>query len=294
MKVDMIFIFRKTISSIVYGFCRIVILFLLGTVFFSCGADDPASVSDKAPVISLKKLREERLENEQSQEVSFKVVADRAPKTDLIVHVSFANYLPRWGKHDPEWGCSNMYRDGTYEHWIVIAKGKKSSQEISARIDLNGLAFFRINPLPTIEVVGEGTILKIEGALEYGWGKETLDRQTIPEGFEFAYYEVGEPSELSYGFQDSKIIRVDPPNGSVIEEFSPIKILFDTPPACPYIKVKDGWLDGGLKRVSITEFENTAPLSILGPRTYRFLLIWGHWEPAQRKQSFEYTVIPKR
>ena len=269
-------------------FYRIAVFFLCGIVLLGCGADEEAAYEagyDKAPVVSIEKVGQEMNEDGETMEITVKVVSDRAPKNDLLVDM----YIESWE-------CDDFH--GKIEGWATIPKGKKSSNEYSLSGSINAPWFAGVVPLPTVSVVGEGEVINKE-KLEYSWGNYTLDDQKIPEGYEFAYYEVAE-SSTSYLYRPgkAKIVSVDPPNGTLLIESgwgspdkfphmkSEVTITFDKPPECPVLFLWDRhYYKQG------TTIVVDAPFSGSITPTLRFAVEWGDSEDGTAgEQSFVYPV----
>ena len=172
------------------------------------------------------------------------------------------------------------------------------------------MSYVYIDPLPTVSIVGEGEVIDQE-SLEYHWNRYTLDKQKIPEGFRFPVYDVGDiPISDRYEIErlqtlrlyqpgPAKIIRVDPPNGSLIIDRissdayphlkSEITVTFDTPPFCPIIQTQYGDT-----RAVGTTFTVAAPWSGRQTSHLRFTVKWGMWGDtvigAAGSETFEYPV----
>ena len=275
-------------------FYRIAWICFFGIAFLGCGNDPIGKVSDKAPIVSIEKLSEKPVDKFH-REISFKLIADLAPKTELLVildtnmegysHMSSANR-----------GC--YFTGVAGDNWALIPKGTKESQTFSIRVDLNGFASVEINPIPTISIVGaEGEFVdkkKMDDLLSSS--DLILNGSRIPEDFEFPYYKVGDPSKLIlYRSKDAKIVGMDPPEGTQLKANMPITITFDTPPKCPsYTFVRGLDFRLTLTRLSPTTFRVNAPLEYLLDYKICFLKI--RWEQPQKgrysetSQSFAYLI----
>ena len=264
--------------------------------FLGCGADEEAAfeVSDKAPVVSVEKLGDKlgqkiaysRDDNTQVV-VMYKVVADTAPKTDLLVNMYISGKFYR---------LSNTCKYSSDSFWVTIPKGKKESQEFEYKgWALNGYIAAGIEPLPVVSIVGEGEVIdqqSLQG--EYG-GRFTEDKQRIPEDFVFPYYEVANSeSILLYRAKAANIISVDPPNGSSVTEFSDVTITFDTPPECPNLitNLRESFMYGG--GTTFTLKVGYLPGGILSGvgRAYDFTIRWGDEEAGtDASQKFRYIIF---
>ena len=207
-------------------FCRIALIFLCGIVFLGCDAyeEDPYEISDKAPVISIEKIGENLTETQI--EVSFKAVADSGPKTDLLVMMIF--YGSRYTIYTYTQGTLYTSKSSS----AIIPKGKKESIVLSESINLYDYCGVRIIPVPTVTIVGKGEVIDQQKLQKQWGGKSTMDDQRIPEDYIFPYYQVNETSELLLHHPGkAKIIKVDPPDGSTLEDSTDeIIIRFDVAP----------------------------------------------------------------
>ena len=220
-------------------FYSVTLIFSLIIAFLGCGTDDEMDngesiESAKTPVVSVRKVKEETTvrNNIERIEVFFDIVADTTVKTDILVISS----ISASDSYDDTNGCN---RRGS-NPWITIPKGQKKSQTFSEKVTLNGEVSVFISKIPIVEFVGQKGKFVDQEKLEKYWGKHTLENKRIPDGFQFPYYEVGEPSELYlYQPKNAKIIRVEPPIGSRVPKEAQIKITFDTPPLCPFVLYHD-------------------------------------------------------
>lgn len=219
------------------------LLLLVSILIIACGADEEAAfeVSDKAPVVSLSKVAQEITDD--GLKITFKVVSDSSPKTDVLVKILERDSFFDFSSQDLR-ACDSKGIHSP-EFWVTLPKGKKESQVIEETYQarsLNGCTGFSILPLPIIDIVGEGEM--IDQALlqrKYG-GRKTREGKVIPKDFVFPYYEVENPDGVNfYCPKPAKIVSVDPPDGSVIPwetittNLADIKVTFDTPPECPGI-----------------------------------------------------------
>ena len=263
----------------------LVTLLLATLIFFGCGGDEEDEtvvevISNKTPVISVEKIRENPdPEDEMYREVWFKFTADPAPRKEMLVNfypssVSYSWDIPSW--------CESTGADD----WANISKGEKESKEISISVDVNGFGSVSIRPIPTVDIVGEGKKIDMD-ELEREWGTTTVDGQTIPEGFQFPYYEVGEnPSIILYDTaEDVEIVSIDPPDGSIIKNNETITITFSSPPYCPLYGIFPD--DFGLGRVSPTTFTHKA---FSFGRVYLLNVEWGQGRDTRSNQEFRYTI----
>ena len=180
----------------------ILCVFLIG-----CGADEEEleesfEISDKAPSISIVKIRHEV--DRESADVAYKLVADSTPKYDILVLV---RHYQR--KLESDGNCFGYPSHSV----VIIPKGKKESQDI----EINGLygtasAYIaaRVEPLPIVDIVGEGEKIDQQALQgEYG-GHKTYEGKTIPQDFMFHYYEVAESEPTVLYTANSKKERCAP------------------------------------------------------------------------------------
>ena len=286
--------------------CRTVSIFFFAILFLGCQAD-VFKVSDKAPTISIKKIGEsKRLDYIL---ITIQLVADRAPKTDLLVLIDVFAI-------DRSLGKSGV------RGWATIPQGKKSSIVFSQLVKINSYGYASIEPIPTVSVVGKGEVINMDKLSNF-WGDKTLEDQLIPRGFQFPYYRVATPAMELHRPGIAKIISVDPPNGSEVDwkskEFSPdlkteITIIFDKPPEHPKVRVeghkpyfsklwpvfnfKDKDIDGFGKVLSHNDgFGKVFSKSVEDSHfrgnleVYRFTVKWGHEDAGTaRQQEFEYKL----
>ena len=275
--------------------CRAVSIFFFAILLLGCDKDTVFKVSDKAPVISIKKVGNESFIL-NTVEMSIQLVADRAPKTDLLVFLNVSTKGSTIAWENEERGFTG---------WATIPKGKKASKVFSQAIELNSYCYVYISPIPTVSVVGEGEVIDLR-KLSSAWGRKTLEDQLIPSGFQFPYYRVATPKVKLYRPGKAKIISVDPPNGSEIagwdsrERFpdlkSEITIAFDKPPEFPKRKghhttytmpLSAEYVDEDNKRGTI--FMNSVHNNFI--EVYRFTVSWGSEDIGTAdQQEFEYKV----
>lgn len=278
-------------------------MFFFAILFLGCQADI-YEISDEAPVISIKKIKERKVIIDDI-EITIQLVADRAPKTDLLV---LLNVFTETDK--------GVFMDKSgFRRWATIPKGKKSSIMFSQKMRINSYGYAVLEPIPTISVVGQGEVINM-GKLSNFWGDKTLEDQLIPNGFQFPYYRVATPEMMKlYRPGIAKIIRVVPPNGSEVDwkskELSPdlkpeIMIIFDKPPEHPKVRVdghdsfffklwtvlpnhpefKDNYEAGNVFSQSVKDSHFTGNLEV-----YRFTVKWGHEDVGTASQhEFEYTL----
>ena len=283
--------------------CRTVSIFFFAILFLGCQAD-VFKVSDKVPTISIKKIEERKVLIDDI-EITIQLVADRAPKTDLLVLLNVST------------------ETHTGIGWATIPQGKKSSIVFSQDVSINSYGYASISPIPTVSVVGKGEVINMD-RLSNSWGDKTLEGQLIPRGFQFPYYRVATPAMILYRPGIAKIISVDPPNGSEVDwkskEFSPdlkteITIIFDKPPEHPKVRVEGHkpyfsklWavfmptiikdIDGVGKVLSHNDevgkvFSKSVEDSHFrgNLEVYRFTVKWGHEDVGTaRQQEFEYKL----
>lgn len=155
-------------------FCRIALVFLWGIVFLGCDANENAAyeISDKAPIISIEKIGENLTETEI--EVSFKAVADRAPKTDFLVRLNV--YGSRYVIYPYNQGPIST----GLTHVVIIPKRKRESIAVSESINLIDYCRVRVLAVPTVTIVGEGEVIDQQRLQKLYGGKSTKDDQRIP------------------------------------------------------------------------------------------------------------------
>ena len=270
-------------------FSRIALIFLYGIVFLGCDdyREDPYEISDKAPVISIEKIGEKLTETEI--EVSFKAVADRAPKTDLLVRLnvygsSYYTYTYNQGRFDV-----------SLAYLVIIPKGKTESKVLSESTYLDDYSNVRVLPVHTVTIVGKGEVIDQQRLQEIYGGKSTKDDQKIPEDYIFAYYQVGETSDLRlYHPGKAKIISVDPPNGSTIRDFmGEVRITFDVAPENLKVTGEHVRFTGELYSPTIFIVHTLIyPFDLGKPIPYYFTIEWGKKsEGTDGSQSFKYFRI---
>ena len=209
-------------------------IWILAT-FFGCNPP-VGKVHKNAPTVSLNKLDEKEFDK-FTREVSFKLIADRTPKTELLVimDTNLHRYVDS-SKGDSKWRTSRGY-------WILIPKGENESKILSLKTDLNTINTIEINPIPTVSVIGvEGEIVDEKEMKELLSVTDlTLGEHRIPENFKFPYYQVGTPSKLIlYQPKAAKIISINPPESERPKAGTPIIITFDTPPHVPRYNLTRG------------------------------------------------------
>ena len=280
--------------------CGRVLIFFSVILFIGCQADEDAAfkVSNKAPVISIEIVGDKIIKGyvESKKEVTFKLVANRAPKTDLLILLRVSA--------DP---CEPLRRkESGLAGWATIPKGKKSSRAFSQEIELHSYCYAFVDPIPTVSVVGEGEIVD-QHRLSSFWGDKTLKDQRIPIGFQFPYYKVAMPLLKLYRPGNAKIISIDPPDGSEIaasdsEELFPelksdITIIFDNPPECPRIRESDDPYTLPLSPAMSFELPSNIKtgtafkIRVIRSEMSRFRVSWGHETVGTAsQQEFEYKV----
>ena len=281
--------------------CRTVSIFFFAILFLGCQAD-VFKVSDKAPTISIKKIGEsKRLDYIL---ITIQLVADRAPKTDLLVLIDVFAIDLLLGKRG-------------VRGWATIPQGKKSSIVFSQFVKINSYGYASIEPIPTVSVVGKGEVINMDKLSNF-WGDKTLEDQLIPRGFQFPYYRVATPAMELHRPGIAKIISVDPPNGSEVDwkskELFPdlkITIIFDNPPEHPKLRVDDhdssfshlwpvmsyepGFKDndevGNVFSKSVEDSHFRGNLFWGNLEVYRFTVKWGHEDVGTAsQQEFEYKL----
>ena len=285
--------------------CRTVSIFFFAILFIGCQAD-VFKVSDKAPTISIKKIGERKTlidDKALTDDIVIKIqlVADRAPKTDLLVLLDVFAIDLLLGKRG-------------VRGWATIPQGKKSSIVFSQYVSINSYGYASISPIPTVSVVGKGEVINMDKLSNF-WGDKTLEDQLIPRGFQFPYYRVATPAMELHRPGIANIISVDPPNGSEVDwkskELFPdlkpeITIIFDNPPEHPKLRVdghdssfshlwpvmsyepgfKDNDEVGNVFSESVEDSHFTGNLEV-----YRFTVKWGHEDVGTaRQQEFEYKL----
>ena len=274
--------------------CRMVSFFFFSILFLGCQTDENAAfkVSDNAPAISIEIVDEREINDITKKYITFRLVANRAPKTDLLILLRVSV--------DP---CKTFLGKNS-AGWATIPKGEKNSKVFSQDMYFHSYRYAYVDPIPTVSVVGEGEI--VDPRLSSFWNEKTLEGQYIPTGFQFPYYKVATPTVLLYRPGKAKIISVDPPNGSEIvatdsEELFPglkseITITFDNPPECPEKRENDDlftfslfpdWRSRDIKAGTV--FKIRVPDDSV--ETYRLTISWGHEDVGTASQhEFEYTL----
>ena len=241
-------------------FYKSVPMFLFAILCLGC-QPDIYEISEEAPVISVKIIEQRNIVKENKSdfmvedliEIKFQLVADPAPKSELLVFLD------------------SEYRDSY--GWTIIRTGETSSKVFTQTISVNSYRYVVVEPIPTISVVGEGDIVDTD-ELSENWGRRTLEGQSIPEGFRFPYYKVAEPSVTLYRPGKAKIISLDPPNESKFDYWDLyITVTFDQPPEFP--KVNGTLLKKAIGEGDGTVFRINVPTHRIPPFDYNFTISWG-------------------
>ena len=84
--------------------------------------------------------------------------------------------------------------EGWHDYIIVtLPKGKKESQEVVLPYKYSqGYIAVIVEPLPTVDILGEGVVINQKQMQRIWGGAYTQDKQQIPADFIFPYYEVAE------------------------------------------------------------------------------------------------------
>ena len=258
-------------------FYKSVPMFLFAILCLGC-QPDIYEISEEAPVISVKIIEQRNIVKENKSdfmvedliEIKFQLVADPAPKSDLLVSLNVPMY-----KFYPSEAPANYYpsEDGDSSGWTIIRTGETSSKVFTQTISVNSYRYVVVEPIPTISVVGEGDIVDTD-ELSENWGRRTLEGQSIPEGFRFPYYKVAEPSVTLYRPGKAKIISLDPPNESKFDYWDLyITVTFDQPPEFP--KVNGTLLKKAIGEGDGTVFRINVPTHRIPPFDYNFTISWG-------------------
>lgn len=287
------------------NFCSILLILLLGISLIGCGTDEDAVFevdSGKALTVGIEKVGIEITES-HTVIATYKVVADTAPKTDVLVRVALLEAI--WGRRtipatsDP---CGSYGFSDAGDFWVTLPKGKKESETIETEetpvrynTKTNGYMAAKVIPLPVVDIVGEGEVIDQESLQDNYGGSETVHGQQIPEDFVFPYYEADPKETWFYRPGKAKIINIDPPPDSVIEHpwwNTSIEITFDAPPECPDIQWEsfDTSVKGDHNKYSVS-----LPFTVLGfghalPIT--LTLSWGSKEVGtDASATFAYTLF---
>ena len=240
-------------------FYKSVPMFLFAILCLGC-QPDIYEISEEAPVISVKIIEQRNIVKENNWdsmledliEIKFQLVADPAPKSELLVFLD------------------SEYRDSY--GWTIIRTGETSSKVFTQTISVNSYRYVVVEPIPIISVVGEDDIVDTDELSKF-WGRRTLEDQLIPEGFRFPYYKAAEPFVTLYRPGKAKIISLDPPNVSEIRYWKSITVTFDQPPEFP---IGDKMADELLKKAKGdgTVFKINIPREPR-PFDYNFTISWG-------------------
>ncbi len=218
-------------------------MLVLGCLF-GC-SEDGSEITDlipKVPIVTIEKLRSEKVVDEDledhiefvGEEVRWRLNANPPPKTDLVVKIETSRgkkyiVIPKHQKISEEF--SNI----TVFGFKYLTKREFNSNDRQRLLEDAGEDRIGIAPLPTISIVGEGTVVDVE---ELHLPEESLGEHIIPEDFDFPLYEIGDPSEIFL----SRVYKVDfspplayfvfarPPSGSEIAIDSVITLEFDEEP----------------------------------------------------------------
>ena len=261
-------------------FYKNVPMFLFAILCLGCqpGQPDIYEISEEAPVISVKIIEQRNIDKEYGRhkrykrlekiiEVKFQLVADPAPKSDLLIYLK----VPASEYYSSGYFLTQKEAGGIYG-WTIIPTGETSSKVFMQTGSVNSHRYVVVEPIPIISIVGEDDVVDTD-ELSENWGRRTLEDQLIPEGFRFPYYNVAEDFTTLYRPQDvAKIINVDPPNLSELNGRYYVIVTFDTPPELPKV-------NGTLLKKAIGE-EGGTVFSVQIPReprpfTYKFKLSWG-------------------
>ena len=241
---------------------KLLTLTLILCCLFGCGSNDVTTPNNGNPVstITIEKIRGEKVEVVEkiesglptivngvligfhskiiatyAEKISWRLNADPAPKTDLVVKVNIGfTDLPRYipGNNPKDY------------HWAVIPKFQNKSEEFS---DTVSAGVIKIHPLPMIFIDGEGLIVDSE-KLQEDLPDESRGGHRIPEDFDFPLYKVGDSSEIlcehcgeiiDIIIPESKLdnvdplpattVKVTPAPGAVIPLNQQIWLYFDEP-----------------------------------------------------------------
>ena len=191
---------------------EILAVLLIFGCFCACGGDDvgdnEGSIADsdlddtdQIPTITIEKIQSEEGEG-GSMEVSWRLNADPAPKTDLVV--------------------------ATGSDWVVIPKDKNHSEIFKQTFWRDAL--LEIAPLPMVSIVGKGLVVDLETLQEY-LPMESRGGHRIPKDFNFPLYTVGDPSFISVEVKLRAHFISAAPAGGAIAPNGSIWVVFDNAPA---------------------------------------------------------------
>lgn len=196
-----------------------VLFLLILLLLIGCGADEGGvgkggvfEISDETPVISVKKITSEIKETQVT--ASYCIVADRAPKTDLLVRIEIGEKY-----HNPL-GIFTCGIDEDY-YIVTIPDGEKQSQVFNVyggHGSINGSLDVFVNSLPIVYIVGQGEMVDQQTLRKWYGGDNTEEGNRIPDDHTFTYYIPATHNEYVYLYQakDARIIDVQPKNGSRI------------------------------------------------------------------------------
>lgn len=255
-------------------------------VLFGCGEEDPLEVfevSDKAPVVSIEKVGEK--EGDYYVEIEYQIVSDSKVNTDLLVRVaSVKSHCERNGKTTffPRWHDRSI--------WVTIPKGETKSQTTTIDTASYESLYIEMQPLLTVDLVGEGEVIDQEELQRKFGGLRTAEGQTIPEDFVFPYYEVADSeSTLFFAPKPAKVISADPPNGSLLSGFvRQVTITFDGPAQCPrLVNIVSGFPP------SIRSLHGNRSAYVYIYRNSKFAILTGSEELGNEvvSEEFHYGVI---
>ncbi len=227
---------------------RYVVVIVLFIVYFSgCHVEvdpDDGSVADsvldtkdtaQTPVVTIEAVKVQDSENicDPHKVVIWRLKSEPAPKTDLVVRIE--TYPVR---------ITELVIGRGYS-WVVIPKLRSSSEDISNTFYSN--SSLSVIPLPTISVVGKGTVVDLE-TLQADLPAESLGGHKIPKDFDFPIYKIGDLSSIEVDVSNKGIpkganfIRSDPWLGSDIRPNDSIRLLFDEDPGV--VTVSEGEVSG--------------------------------------------------
>ena len=133
----------------------------------------------RIPTITIKRLGSEKIEERptaiKGEKITWRLDADPAPITDVVVHVSIPT--------------SN---NQSVDVWIIIPKFKPYSEKFTNTIYDGAI---EVVALPMLSIVGKGLVVNVE-QLRAGLPTDTYGGHQIPTDFDFPLYNVGNPSQI--------------------------------------------------------------------------------------------------
>ena len=219
----------------------LVFILVLGCLF-GCSGDGITDLIPKVPIITIEKLRSEKVVDEDledriefvGEEIWWRLNANPPPKADLVVKIETSRgkkyvVIPKHQKHSEEF--SNITVFGIAPRVVIRTADPDARQQLLEDAEEESI---EIVPLPTVSIVGEGEVVNLE---KLYLPEESLGGHIIPEDFNFPLYEIGDPSEIllprvhEVKLQlPASFVEAIPPSGSVITNGDIIIVTFDEEP----------------------------------------------------------------